>query len=50
VENIAAVFQLPTPPWYYRLEEDARMLTEAEHLVLDVGVLDVFSEMTGTKA
>jgi hypothetical protein len=49
LEHIVDVFQLPTPPWYYRLEEDARMLTDAEHLVLDVGVLDIFSEMTGTK-
>jgi len=48
LEHIVDVFQLPTPPWYYRLEEDAMMLTDAEHLVWDVGVLDVFSEMTGT--
>jgi hypothetical protein len=44
---IIDAFQLPTPPWYHRLEEDAAGLTEAEHLVQEVGVLDIFAEMTG---
>jgi len=48
LEHIVDAFQLPTPPWYHRLEEDAAGLTEADYLVLEVGVLDVFSEMTGT--
>ena len=34
---------------YYRLEEDAAGLTEADRLVQEVGVLDVFAEMTGAK-
>ena len=48
LEHIADLFQLPTPPWYHRLEEDAAGLADAEFLALEVGVLDVFAEMTGT--
>ena len=49
LNHIIDAFQLPTPPWYYRLGEDAAGLTEADHLVQEVGVLDVFAEMTGAK-
>jgi hypothetical protein len=45
--RIVDVSQLPTPPWYYRLEEDARALTQGKRLALEVGVLDIFSELTG---
>ena len=47
-DHVMDVLQLATPPWYYRLEEDARMLMSADRLVLEVGMLDVFAQLTGS--
>jgi len=46
-EFVVDVHQLPVPAWYYRLEEDAVALSGLSRSLLDVGVLDVFSELTG---
>lgn len=47
-EHVVDIHQLPVPAWYYRLEEDAQSMTESDRMVLDVGVLDIFSELTGS--
>ena len=47
ISEVTALYQLPIPPWYYRREEDAKNLTLIERLSIDVGVTDIFSEMTG---
>ena len=46
-EHVMDVLQLPTPPWYYRLEEDANIMIHSGKLLVDVGLLDMFSELTG---
>ena len=47
VSELVAIYQITTPPWYYRREEDAGSLANMERLSLDVGVMDLFAEMTG---
>jgi hypothetical protein len=46
-EYIVDVHQLPVPSWYYRLEEDAIALSGMKGSLQDVGIMDVFSELTG---
>ena len=49
-EQVGEVFQLPTPPWYHRLEEDALALArQSQHLAVEVGLVDLFIATTGSK-
>lgn len=50
VEQVLEIFQLPTPPWYHRLEEDALALARRAHdLSQEIGLADLFRAMTGAK-
>lgn len=47
-EHIVEIFQMPTPPWYHRLEEDALALTRQSHdLTEEIGLPDLFRAMIG---
>lgn len=49
-EQVGEVFQLPTPPWYHRLEEDALALArQSQHLAVEVGLVDLFTATAGSK-
>jgi hypothetical protein len=49
-EQVVEVFQLPTPPWYHRLEEDALALArQSQHLAVEVGLVDLFTAMAESK-
>lgn len=49
-EQVVEVFQLLTPPWYQRLEEDALALArQSQDLARDIGLVDLFTAMTGSK-
>lgn len=46
-EQVVEVFQLPTPPWYHRLEEVALELAGRSRKVADeMGLAEVFAEMS----
>lgn len=50
VEQVVEVFQLPTPSWYHRLEEDAQALArQSQDLAEETGLTDLFRAMTGAK-
>lgn len=47
-EQIVEIFQMPTPPWYHRLEEDALALArQSKDLAEQIGLADFFRAMTG---
>ncbi|ODU24963.1 MAG: hypothetical protein ABS95_01225 [Verrucomicrobia bacterium SCN 57-15] len=49
-EQVVEVFQLITPPWYYRLEEDAWALArQSRDVAEEIGLSDLFQAMTGSK-
>lgn len=49
-EQVVEVFQLPTPPWYHRLEEDALALAhQSQALSEEIGLPNLFRAMTGSK-
>lgn len=49
-EQVREVFQLPTLPWYHRLEEDALALArQSQHLAVEVGLVDLFTATAGSK-
>ncbi len=46
-EQVVEVFQLPTPPWYHRLEEDAlKLARRSREVAEEVGLAEVFAEMS----
>jgi len=46
-ERVVEMFQLPAPPWYYRLEEDALALArQSQDLAEDAGLAGLFSSLT----
>jgi len=46
-EQVVEIFQLPAPPWYHRLEEDALALArQTQDLAEDVGLAGLFSSLT----
>lgn len=49
-EQVVEIFQMPTPPWYHRLEEDALALARQSHDVSkEIGLADLFRAMLGGK-
>jgi len=47
-EQVVEVFQLPTPPWYQRREEDAAALArQSQDLAGEIGLADLFTAMAG---
>jgi hypothetical protein len=49
-EQVVEIFQLPTPPWYRRLEEDAQALAcQSRDLAEEIGLADLFRAMIGAK-
>jgi len=49
-EQVVEIFQLPTPPWYHRLEEDALALAgQLEDFAGEIGLADLFRAMSGSK-
>ena len=46
-EQVVEVFQLPTPPWYHRLEKDALELARrSRKLAADAGMAELLASMT----
>lgn len=46
-DQVVEIFQLPTPPWYHRLEEDALALArQSQDLAEDAGLAGLFSSLT----
>ena len=46
-DQVVDVFQLQAPPWYHRLEEDARELARrSRKLASDAGLAELFASMT----
>jgi hypothetical protein len=49
-EQVVEVFQMATPPWYHRLEEDALALArQSEDSAGEIGLINLFRAMTGPK-
>lgn len=47
-EQVVEVFQLPTPLWYRRREEDAAALArQSQDLAGEIGLADLFTAMAG---